>query len=179
MHISQNLIKMDAVSYYNSIGNSYEKLYSREQEDKMRFFLSKLNIKKGDKILDAGAGSGILENILKENEIIALEPSNMADMIIKKKLSNVFVVKKTIQDFDYVGKFNIVFCITVLQDIKEEERSNILKKLFSLTAENGHLIISVLKASNINLSDLNPIESGYIANDRYFIFFNEGKSFLS
>lgn len=179
MHISQNPIKMDAVSYYNSIKDSYEKLYSREQENKIRFFLSKINIKSNDKILDVGAGSGILESLLSENKITALEPSNMSDIIILKNLSNVSVIKETVQDFNPIDKFDVVFCITVLQDIKEEERDKVIKKLFSLTAENGHLIISVLNVSKIDLSSLNPVNSGYIENDRYFIFFKEGKSFLS
>ncbi len=179
MHTSQNLIKMDSITYYNSIGKSYNSLYLKEQESKIRFLLSKISLKGSDKILDVGAGSGILESILPENNITAIEPSDMADMIVKKGFKNVSVVKKRIQDFDSNEKFDVVFCITVMQDIEETDRKGIIKKLFALTAENGHLLISVLKASNIDLSGLNPTESGYIENDRFFIFFNNSKSFLS
>lgn len=177
MRTLQNPIKMDSITYYNSIGKSYESLYLREQESKMRFLLSRVMVKGSDKILDAGAGSGILESILPENNITAIEPSDLADMIIKKGFKNVSVVKKRIQDFVSSEKFDVVFCITVLQDIEEAERKGIIKKLFALTAKNGHLLISVLKPSNIDLSGLNPIESGYIENDRYFIFFNDVKAF--
>ncbi|MGC8533110.1 MAG: class I SAM-dependent methyltransferase [Candidatus Parvarchaeum sp.] len=170
---------MDSITYYNSIGKSYEKLYLREQESKIRFLLSRIKVKDSDKILDVGAGTGILESILLENDITALEPSDMADEIVKKGFRNVSVVKKRIQDFVSNEKFDVLFCITVLQDIEEKDRKSIIKKMFDLTAQNGHLLISVLKHSNIDLSSLNPIESGYVENDRYFIFFNDGKSFLS
>lgn len=170
---------MDSITYYNSIGKSYESLYYMEQESKIRFLLSKITVKGSDKILDVGAGTGILESILPENKITAIEPSDMADTIVKKGFKNVSVVKKRIQDFISNEKFDVVFCITVLQDIEELDRKSIVKKLFDITAKNGHLLISVLKFSNIDLSGLKPIESGYIENDRYFIFFNDGKSFLS
>ena len=170
---------MDSIVYYDAIKGSYDKLYSSEQETKIRFLLSRITVKNSDKILDVGAGSGILESILPENRITAVEPSDMADMIIKKGLGNVSVVKKRIQNFNHTEKFDIVFCITVLQDIEEKERNGIIKKLFDLTAENGHLLVSVLRLSNIDLSGLNPVESDYIENDRYFIFFNGDKSFLS
>ncbi len=170
---------MDSIPYYSAISKSYERLYEREQENKIRFLLSRIEIKEGSRILDVGAGSGILESLLPENKIIAVEPSDMADIILKKRLRNVSVEKKRIQDFDYDGKFDVVFCVTVLQDIAETERSGVIKKLFGLTAKNGQLVISVLKVSKIDLSGLNPSESGYIENDRYFIFLNDGKSFLS
>ena len=100
MHTLQNHIKMDSIVYYNSIGESYESLYLREQENKIRFILSKIKVKESDRILDAGAGTGILESMLPRNEITAIEPSDMANMIVKKGFKNVSVVKKRIQDFD-------------------------------------------------------------------------------
>ena len=168
---------MDSIIYYNSIGKSYESLYLREQENKIRFILSKIKVKDSDRILDVGAGTGILESMLPKNEITAIEPSDMSDIIVKKGFKNVSVVKEKIQDFTSNKKFDIVFCITVLQDMEEIERKRTIKKLFDLTAETGYLIISVLKQSNIDLSSLNPVESGYIENDRYFIFFNGVKAF--
>ncbi len=172
MHILQNHTKMDSITYYNSIGQSYESLYLREQENKIRFILSRIKVNGNDKILDVGAGTGILESMLHENNVTAIEPSDMADILVKKGFKNVSIIKKKIQDFAYDKKFDIVFCITVLQDIEEIDRKSVIKKLFDLTAKNGHLVVSVLKSSNIDLSSLNPIESGYIENDRYFIFFN-------
>ena len=160
---------MDSISYYTAIKNSYEKLYLSEQESKIRFLLSKVKINPSDTILDVGAGSGILESLLPDNKIVAVEPSGMADLIADRKLSNVSVVKTRIEDFVYPGKFNAVFCITVLQDISEGIE-DIIKKLFDLTAENGFLVVSVLRISQIDLNRFNPAESGCIENDRYFVF---------
>lgn len=165
----QNLIEMDSVLYYNTIKDSYENLYSREQSSKIRFLLSRIDIKESDKILDVGAGTGILESILAKNKIVAIEPSDMADMMDAKRLKNVLIERRRIQDFDTEEKFDVIFCITVLQDIKEG-REEIIKKLFSLARAGGHVIISVLRASNMDLKHMGPVESGFIENDRYFIF---------
>ncbi|MCL4391441.1 methyltransferase domain-containing protein [Candidatus Parvarchaeota archaeon] len=160
---------MDSVSYYTTIKSSYERLYLKEQESKIRFLLSKVRINPSDTILDVGAGSGILESLLPNNKIVAVEPSDMVDLIADRKLSNVSIVKTRIEDFVYHGKFNAVFCITVLQDISGGI-DGIMEKLFDLTAENGFLVVSVLKISQIDLNRFNPIESGCIENDKYFVF---------
>ena len=41
----------------------------------------------------------------------------------------VSVVKERIQDFVSNERFDVVFCITVLQDIEENDRESIIKKL--------------------------------------------------
>ncbi|EFD93221.1 MAG: Methyltransferase type 12 [Candidatus Parvarchaeum acidophilus ARMAN-5] len=161
---------MDSIIYYNAIKSSYEGLYFKEQIKKIQFLLSKFEIKTPYTILDVGAGTGILETILRNNNITALEPSDMADMIVQRKLNNVSIVRETIEKFQTDKKFDFVFCITVLQDIPEEQRENAIEKMISLTNEGGFTIISVLKASGIDLSILNPMESGEIENDIYFIF---------
>ncbi len=161
---------MDSIIYYDAIKSSYDKLYFEEQIKKIRFLLSKFEIPKSAEILDVGAGSGILETVLTDNKITAVEPSDMSEIIVQRKLKNVSLIRKKIEDFNTDEKFDFVFCITVLQDIKEEERENIIEKMFSLAKEGGFIVISVLKASGIDLSVLNPIETGEIENDSYFIF---------
>ncbi len=161
---------MDAIDYYNSVKSSYDKLYRVEQENKVKFLIKRINIPDSALILDAGAGSGVLEELIHDYRITALEPSDLADELKSKGLKNVSIEKKTIQGFSTDIKFDFIFCITVLQDIDKKERDGAVKKLFSLAKDGATIIISVLAVSNINLGYLNPVESGYIENDRYFIF---------
>lgn len=170
MLTSLNLIKMDSITYYNAIKDSYGRLYFDEQIKKIRFLLSKFDIPEYAEILDVGAGPGILETVMTKNRITAIEPSDMADIISQRRLSNVSIIRKKIEDFNTKNKFDFVFCVTVLQDINEVEREKVIEKMFSLTKEGGFTIISVLKVSGIDLSILKPIESGEVENDRYFIF---------
>lgn len=161
---------MDSIIYYNSIKESYDNLYLSEQVKKIRFLVSKFKIKDSNTILDVGAGSGILESVLSKNKITAIEPSDMAEILIRRKLRNVSLIRKRIEDFNTDEKFDFIFCVTVLQDIDEREREKSIEKMFSLANTGSFIVISVLKVSGIDLSVLGPIETGEIENDKYFIF---------
>jgi 2-polyprenyl-3-methyl-5-hydroxy-6-metoxy-1,4-benzoquinol methylase len=163
---------MDAVEYYNTIKDSYDALYSMEQEGKIDYFISIIKPKHRHLILDIGAGSGILESRLKKNRIIALEPSKLIDEFAKKKPKNVTIVRKRIFDFHTTKKFDIIFCVTVLQDMKIDERQGAIDAMFKMCKKGGRIVISVLDESSIDLSNLNPEKTGSIENDRFYIFQN-------
>ncbi|MCL5009396.1 MAG: class I SAM-dependent methyltransferase [Candidatus Parvarchaeota archaeon] len=163
---------MDAVDYYNTIKDSYEALYSMEQEGKIDFLISLVKPKRKHLILDVGAGSGILERKLKKEKIIALEPSKLIDDLAENKPKNITIIRKRILDFHTTKKFDIIFCVTVLQDMKPSERQEALDSLFKMCKKGGKIVISVLGESNIDLSSLHPDKSGEIENDRYYIFEN-------
>lgn len=163
---------MDSIEYYNTIKDSYDALYSMEQEGKIDYLLSIIKPKRRQLILDIGAGSGILESKIKKNKIIALEPSELIDEFVKKKQRNVTIIRKKITDFHTTKKFDIIFCITVLQDMKMEERQAAIDAMFSLCKKGGRIIVSVLDESHIDLSNLHPEKSGSIENDRFYIFRN-------
>ncbi len=160
---------MDSTSYYNTIKDSYEKLYREEQIGKIRKILSLIDIKRSDKILDVGAGTGILEELLKDYDITAIEPSDLYYIMSKKRL-NSKLIKADFLSFESEEKFDIVFAITVIQDINIENREKFIKKLFNLTKNGGKIVISVLNRSGIDLDYLRPINKICVENDIVYVF---------
>lgn len=170
MLTSRNPTDMDSVEYYNAIKGSYDALYSMEQEGKIDFLLSIIKPKRRYLMLDVGAGSGILEDRIKKGKVIALEPSHLIDEFAEKKPKNVTIVRKRILDYNTTKKFDIVFCVTVLQDMESNERKAAIDRMFKMCKKGGKVVISVLDESRIDLSNLHPDKSGAIENDRYYIF---------
>lgn len=162
----------DAVEYYNAIAKSYEKLYRDEQIGKIKFILKQLNINKIKTVLDIGAGTGILEEFLRDKKIVAVEPSKLSEEMVRKGLENVKVVRRNIEDISFDERFDLVVCLTTLQDLNESNREACIKKAFEFCKEGGTIVISVLKASRIDLSYLKPFATGEVENDIVF-FFNE------
>lgn len=161
---------MDAIGYYNSIAPSYDALYKEEQSTKINTIIALINPKKSWRILDIGAGTGLLEESLKGVKITALEPSEMADLLAAKKLPNVRLERKKISQFESKRRFDAVFCVTVLQDLDKKERAKCIAAAFKFCKTGGKIIISVLKQSKIDLSNLKPISVCETANDVVYIF---------
>ena len=160
---------MDAIEYYSSIAPSYEALYKEEQVEKIKRIISLVPHNKNSKVLDIGAGTGLLEENLKECKITALEPSEMADFLEAKKLSNVKILRLKASKFKSEERFDLVFCITVLQDLDKEERKRCIKAALKYCKHGGRTVISVLEASKIDLGYLKPILTEKIANDIVYV----------
>ncbi|MCL4399122.1 class I SAM-dependent methyltransferase [Candidatus Parvarchaeota archaeon] len=164
---------MESYEYYTVISNSYESLYGAEQRKKISGIISIIGIKDGDSILDIGAGNGILEKILHENDILAVEPSSLFSFIPVN--NHIKAENKRISDFSTNRKFDVVMCVTVLQDLNEEERKICIEKAFEYCKPGGRIAISVLKSSGIDLDYLKPRIITEIENDRVFIFYKTEK----
>ncbi len=161
---------MDSIGYYSSIAHSYEALYMQEQLTKIKEIVSIIKPASSWELLDIGAGTGLLEEELKNFKITALEPSELADLLAAKNLPNVEIVRKKVSEFRTKKRFDAVFCITVLQDLDEKERAACIKLAFHSCKKGGKIAISLLERSNIDLSYLKPESSGEAANDRFYVF---------
>lgn len=160
----------DAVDYYNAISGSYENLYREEQIKKIKYILRWIDLDKIKTILDIGAGTGILEEFLTDKDVTAVEPSNLFKEITKKGLKNIRVINSRIEDMNFTEKFDLVICLTMLQDLGKKEREDCLEKVFRFTKADGMTVISILEASNIDLSDLKPTIVKRTENDVIFFF---------
>lgn len=124
------------------------KYWSRAQ---INLVLHYLDLKKNQKILDAGCGTGIYSTeILKKNENIKIDAVDFSESeirIFKNKLSDIEKEKVKISvgdllDFEYPeSEYDRVMLIEVLQHIPDEKkRLEIIKKLYNSIKPNGMLI---------------------------------------
>jgi len=109
-----------------------------------------MEIKKNDKILDFGAGTGrnalLMNEYLSENgEITGLEISDLMISQFRKKtkdFANINIKKPRIdQHFTLKEKYDKVFISFVLHGFPFEIQKNIIRNAFNALKENGEFII--------------------------------------
>ncbi|MFO7929671.1 MAG: class I SAM-dependent methyltransferase [Candidatus Humimicrobiaceae bacterium] len=112
--------------------------------------ISLLDIKREDKIIDLGAGTGrnaclMAKHISSKGELIGFEISE--DMLANfnkncSKFSNVKAIKKRIEkDLGYKAYFDKAFISFVLHGFPQEVRLKIIKNIFKALKNNGELFI--------------------------------------
>ncbi len=133
-----------AKNYYDEISKNYDELYGSEQEEKIRVITQKFKeiILCSERILDAGAGTGILNNFLKNKDLTSLDVS---PKMLEKNKNNKKIIG-SITNMPFKNKeFDLVFCITVLQDLNENEIEKAIKEIKRISEK---AIISFLKRSS-------------------------------
>ncbi|RIB35665.1 MAG: hypothetical protein BXU00_01010 [Candidatus Nanoclepta minutus] len=166
------------VDYYNNLSDVYDELYGEEQNKKIRIIEEIYNRLFGSKVfekgLDYGCGTGISSIFLSKisKEVYIYDISEKMIEIAKNKVKNAIPVK--INDLgNYLGFFDVVLSVTVLQDSKDPEKD--LELIFKLLKEEGLLILSVLKKKG--LAFWKPLIKKYFniiwfyEEDKDFIFF--------
>jgi len=123
------------MNYYDAIANGYNELYSEEQEKKYEFIENR--IPKAKLILDLGAGTGIISKKLEKfGKVIALD--NSIRMI--EKYDGIKIIADALNLPFKDKSFNLVFSLTMLQDIKDKNRV-----IFEMERVGKKIIFSVLK----------------------------------
>lgn len=112
--------------------------------EKIKEYLSKRIKLKKEKGIDLGCGTGISTLFLKKfcREIYGVDLSRNMLKIASKKLKFKKILK-SIENLKIKEKFDIIFCITVLQDNKYPEK--LLKVIRKICKRNGIIVISVTK----------------------------------
>ncbi len=113
------------------------------------FKKTKKYIKKHSNILDAGCGEGNISLLLamKENKVLGFDISREAIISAQKKSKTLNLEAKTnflvqdIQNFNLNKKFDVIFCIEVLEHIKND--NNAIRNLSLHLKKNGLIIITV------------------------------------
>lgn len=146
---------MKIKTLYNLTAKQYDRRYKKIQEEKIKFILSKLNISlKNRKILDMGAGTSFLERFLlnqklitKNQKITLIDISKNMLGIARKKLKGC-KFKYLIQDLEkpikLKQKFNLIFSLTVLQNIKKSKRKFFVNQIKDHLKKDGIAVITTL-----------------------------------
>lgn len=136
--------------WYNSLAESYDELYGEEQATKHRLLLQELGEPRG-RILDAGAGSMLLERLLLEEGprhdlwLVALDVSNMltkayamlrASPLIDAVLGDIF--NTPFRPFTFDG----VYSITVLGGYGDEALKAV-RLMSELLRERGLMVLTL------------------------------------
>lgn len=130
-------------SYFDNLAPSWDNCNHGSVKEK-EAFLSIINIKKGDKILDIGCGTGIITPILakrSEAQVLAIDISSQMIIEAKKKYSgNENMVYKNIDFYELEEKgFDWIVCHNAYPHFLDKEA--FIKKLYDSLKENGHFAI--------------------------------------
>jgi len=140
----QNLLDL-VKRNYNEIAADFDITRQKEIWPEIKTLV--VNLKAGDKILDAGCGNGRLLEVLTDKRIDYLGLDNSKELLKlaqknypKQKflLGDILELSAvTVNNFDYI------FCLAVLQHIPSQERRvRVLKELKSKLNPKGQIIIS-------------------------------------
>ncbi|MFH1053835.1 MAG: class I SAM-dependent methyltransferase [Candidatus Woesearchaeota archaeon] len=127
------------MTYYNNISKGYNELHGEEQKKKLDVIKKNMVVKKTDKLLDVGCGTGLSSDF--ECEVFGLDPSK--DLL---KLS------KIPEDHKIIGKaekihfpdnyFDIVISVTAVHNFNDVEKGILEMKRVG----KGRFVFSVLKS---------------------------------
>ena len=126
------------MNYYNKTAKGYNELHSEEQKAKLDLIKTIIKIKKTDKLLDVGAGTGLSSDF--DCDVTAVDPS-------KELLKQNPAKKKFLANAENIpfkdNSFDIVISITAIHNFKDIEKG--LKEI-KRTGKNK-FVFSVLKKS--------------------------------
>lgn len=155
---------------YNDLAPGYDQLYEEEQLKKLKIIKENLEIKKIDKLLDVGCGTGI--SCQFDCDVTGIDPSEELLKIAEKKLPHVQFTKAYAESLPYNdNSFDVVISVTAIHNFENfekglEEIKRVGKERFALT---------VLKKAEKFNEIKNKIESLFavkkvIEEDKDFIF---------
>ena len=106
--------------------------------------------KLGDKLLDAGCGSGrgINEAVKKGLCVVGFDINrNEIAQLKKKKISNVQVKYGDVLKIKFKNKFDGALMLGILSGLKKSERKRALRRVKSFIKKGGHILISEFEFS--------------------------------
>ena len=126
------------MTYYDKISSGYNELYEEEQIKKLNLIKSKIEIRKGLKLLDVGCGSGISSDFWCF--VVGIDPS-MELLRINNSKMKVLGVAEALPFKD--GSFDYVVSITSIHNFSDAGKS--LNEM--LRVGKNYFVFSVLRKS--------------------------------
>nr|MCK4930361.1 class I SAM-dependent methyltransferase [Nanoarchaeota archaeon] len=129
------------MNYYNEISKGYDELHSEEQLRKAGIILSKLDLKKTDKLLDVGCGNGSYLNLF-DCDVTGIDPS---EELLEQYKGNHQVLLGRAEELDFLDNhFDIVISITSIHNFEDIEKG--LKEIRRVGKKK--FVFGVLKRTN-------------------------------
>ena len=128
------------MGYYDEISAGYEELHKEEQLKKVKIILNKLNLKKTDKLLDVGCGTGLYLDLF-DCDVTGIDPS---EKLLEKYNGPHQVILGSAESLDFPdNSFDIVMSITAIHNFDDIEKG--LKEIQRVGKD--RFVFSVLKRS--------------------------------
>jgi len=136
-------MKTNKHEYYDEISKGYDELHSEEQRRKIKKIIQNARVNKKAKILDIGAGTGILSEYFKN--IVCVEPSQkmLEEGLKTRKFKAICAKAEDIKKLFKENEFDAVFSLTTAHHFKKEEE--IIKEIQRITKNEAQIIFTLLK----------------------------------
>ena len=129
------------MKYYNQISKGYGELHGDEQLRKAKIIASRLELKKDDKLLDVGCGSGLYLDLFK-CKVAGVDPSEA--LVKQYKDKHKLMVGRAEKLAFPDNSFDVVVSITAIHNFEDIEKG--LKEIRRVGK--NKFAFSVLKRSN-------------------------------
>ncbi len=162
------------MGYYDEISEGYEELHKEEQLKKVKIILNKLNLKKTDKLLDVGCGTGLYLDLF-DCDVTGIDPS---EKLLEQYHGEHQVILGSAESLDFPdNSFDIVMSITAIHNFDDIEQG--LKEIQRVGKD--RFVFSVLKRSpkyDIIEKLINElfIVDEKIEEDKDYLFFTHRKN---
>ena len=162
------------MGYYDEISEGYEELHKEEQLKKVKIILNKLNLKKTDKLLDVGCGTGFYLDLF-DCDVTGIDPS---EKLLEQYHGEHQVILGSAESLDFPdNSFDIVMSITAIHNFDDIEQG--LKEIQRVGKD--RFVFSVLKRSpNYDIIEklINElfIVDETIEEDKDYLFFTHRKN---
>jgi ubiquinone/menaquinone biosynthesis C-methylase UbiE len=141
--------KRQTMRHYDRSAHVYDAQYSEEQQTKIKTALTQLHLRKTDRVIDIGCGTGQLLldvcNLVKLIVCVDVSRNLIVQAQARTKHSKEAVLMRA--DADYLPfrprKFDMAFAITLLQNMPNPTQT--LNEMKRITKKDGYLIITGLK----------------------------------
>lgn len=166
------------MEYYDVIAPGYDELHKEEQLKKIRLIDKNLDIKKDERLLDVGCGTGLTSEIFG-CRITGIDPSRE---MLKK-------MNKTSENADYVhgraeylpfkdGALDVIICVTALHNFEEPRKA--LEEMKRVGKDKGAItiLIKARKAQELRtlVEEMFKIEKVVEEDKDSILFFGTGSS---
>ncbi len=126
------------MSYYNAIAKSYDRLYAEEQYEKLEEIVTFLKVKKTDRLLDIGCGTGLSARFFT-GHVIGIDPA--FEMV---KQADFPVVCGAAEELPFQSEmFDVVVCVSAIHNF--DDHSKALREMKRVLKKKGIGAITLLK----------------------------------